>query len=120
VTPDIQIHEWVEDINEIYNINSCFIVPFFLGSGMQSKVFEPLIRGRILICDSRILSEYPFKPYKEYIPAETAEDFTNAIKWVKTNPIEAIQISKHASALANRIMGENYIIQETLKSLRDL
>jgi len=119
LTQGIHVHEWVEDINEIYNINSCFIVPYFLGSGMQSKVFEPLIRGRILICDTRVLSEYPFMPYEHYIPAETAEDFVNAIKWVKSNPIEAIEISKQASTLANYLMGKEYIIQETLKSLRD-
>lgn len=45
-TPQVKICNWVNDINEIYKENDCFLVPYFLGSGMQSKVFEPLVKGR--------------------------------------------------------------------------
>ena len=48
---NIKIHNWVESIEQIYQKNDCFLAPYFLGSGMQSKVFEPLLAGKLLICD---------------------------------------------------------------------
>jgi hypothetical protein len=116
-TKNVIFHNWVEDINEIYSKNFCFIVPFMLASGMQSKVFEPLIRGRILICDPRVLSGYPFKPFQHYLPAESGKDFESAITWLLANPKEAITISKNAHNFAQQILGKQYIFNQTAKIL---
>jgi len=112
---NVIFHNWVEDINEIYQKNHCFIVPFMLASGMQSKVFEPLIRGRVLICDPRVLSDYPFQPFQHYIPAISGEDFESAITWLLANPKEAIKIAKNAKLFAQQILGKQYILNQTTK-----
>ena len=61
---------------------------------MQSKVFEPLLFGKILICDPRVLSGFKFIAFKHYIPARDAEEFYKAIIWIQDNPIKAIKIGR--------------------------
>ena len=87
---------------------------------MQSKVFEPLIRGRVLICDPRVLSDYPFQPFQHYIPAKTGKDFADAITWLLANPNEANKISKNARTFAQQILGKQHILDQTAKLIAGL
>lgn len=106
---NVKIHNWVNNINDVYSLNNCFVVPYFLASGMQSKVFEPLLFGKILICDPRVLSGYKFLAFKHYIPARDAEEFYKAIIWVQDNPIKAINIGKNGCLFAQKIIGPKII-----------
>jgi hypothetical protein len=106
---NVKIHNWIDDINDIYSLNNCFIVPYFLGSGMQSKVFEPLLHGKILICDPRVLAEYNFEPYEHYLPAATVFEFSEAILWVKRNKVSAVEIGKKAQTRAQQLIGSKVI-----------
>lgn len=110
---NINIHHWVKSIDRIYSKNQVFLVPFYLSSGMQSKVFEPLIRGRLLICDPRVLSSYTFKPYVHYIPASSPKDFMNAILWVQSNFESASKIAHNGEKHAQRIISKKYILSQT-------
>jgi spore maturation protein CgeB len=114
---NIKIHNWIANIEEIYKINHCFLVPYFLGSGMQSKVFEPLLAGKLLICDPRVLSGYSFKPYKHFIPAQSPEDFLNAILWIKNNILEATQIGERAARESFRLIGPSVIYRQINHSI---
>jgi hypothetical protein len=113
VPSNVIIHNWVENIDKIYQDNHCFLVPYFLSSGMQSKVFEPLVRGRILICDTRVLSDYPFEPFKHFIPARTKLEFCKAILWVNENYKDAAEIASNGERFANRIIGRDLILHKT-------
>jgi glycosyltransferase involved in cell wall biosynthesis len=106
---NIKIHNWVDDINDVYSLNNCFVVPYFLASGMQSKVFEPLLFGKILICDPRVLSGFKFIAFKHYIPARDAEEFYKAIIWIQDNPIKAIKIGENGCLFAQKIIGPKVI-----------
>jgi len=112
----IKTHKWVKDINEIYSLNTCFVVPYFLNSGMQSKVFEPLINGRILICDPRTLSNYDFRPFKHFIPAVSGDDFKSALVWVKNNREASLKIGEAALLESRRMIGRD-TIHATLNKL---
>jgi hypothetical protein len=114
---NIKIHNWVDDINDVYSLNNCFVVPYFLASGMQSKVFEPLLFGKILICDPRVLSGYKFEEFIHYIPARDANDFYEAIIWVQENPIDAIDIGRNGCALAHEIIGPKIIKLQMKRAL---
>jgi glycosyltransferase involved in cell wall biosynthesis len=106
---NVKIHNWVDNINDIYSLNNCFVVPYFLASGMQSKVFEPLLFGKILICDPRVLSGFKFIAGKHYIPARDAEEFYKAIIWIQDNPIKAIKIGENGCLFAQKIIGPKII-----------
>ena len=120
ISKNIVIHDWIENIDEIYENNVGFLVPFFLASGMQSKVFEPLIRGRILICDPRVLSEYPFDPLKHYIPAVTGKDFMNSILWLKENKTLQDKISKNAAKQGHKVMGSKIMKRSIIHLIYNL
>ena len=87
---------------------------------MQSKVFEPLIRGRILICDPRVLSEYPFDPLKHYIPAVTGKDFMNSILWLKENKTLQDKISKNAAKQGHKVMGSKIMKRSIIHLIYNL
>ena len=114
---NIKIHNWIANIEEIYKTNHCFLVPYFLGSGMQSKVFEPLLAGKLLICDPRVLSGYSFKPYEHFIPAQSPDDFLNAILWIKSNVLKANQIGRAAAKESIRLIGPNVIYKQITESI---
>ncbi len=114
---NIIVNSWVENINEVYEKNHCFLVPYFLNSGMQSKVFEPLIMGRILICDTRSISGYDFRPFEHFIPAKNELDFRNGLKWILENPNQALKMAKNARVKANEIIGKRAIVEQTKKLL---
>jgi hypothetical protein len=86
-SPQVKICNWVNDINDIYiyKKNDCFLVTYYLGSGMQSKVFKPLVKGKILICEPRALADYGFIPFNDYLPAKSEKDFMWALNWVLDN-----------------------------------
>jgi glycosyltransferase involved in cell wall biosynthesis len=102
----VRIHNYVKDINKIYQDNNAFLVPYYLSSGMQSKVFEPLLYGKILICDSRVLAGYNFEPFIHYIPARTPEDFMLALFWVRKNMVRASLIGANARLYALQIFNK--------------
>jgi len=114
---NIVVNSWVENINDVYEKNHCFLVPYFLNSGMQSKVFEPLIMGRILICDKRSISGYDFKPFEHFIPAESGSDFRNGLKWVMENPNAALELANNARVKAHEIIGKREIVEQTSRLL---
>jgi len=114
----IRFHDWIPDIKEIYNLNQVFLVPNFLGSGMQSKVFEPLVAGRILICDPRVLSGYDFKPNYEFIPATNTMEFINSLKWIKLNFYESSTMSERARIRSLELFGPEIIKSTIYNNLR--
>lgn len=109
-----KIHNYVNNVNEIYRNNLVFLAPYYLASGMQSKVFEPLVFGRILVCDSRVLAGYKFVPFVHYIPAITPEDFTNRLLWIKNNLDKANLIGRNARSYSLELFNlKSY--QETIQ-----
>lgn len=113
-SPSVVFHDWVEDIMEVYELNQVFLVPNFLNSGMQSKVFEPLMAGRILICDPKVLSGYDFKAFQHYIPARNSLELKKNLLWLGENPCESTTISRNARLRSLELIGPK-IIDNTIK-----
>lgn len=57
--PEITYHDWYDDIREAYYSARIFVVPLFLGSGMQNKVLEALACNRPVICSSHVIDGMP-------------------------------------------------------------
>lgn len=57
--PEISYHGWYDDIREAYYSVRSFVVPLFLGSGMQNKVLEALACSRPVICTSHVINGMP-------------------------------------------------------------
>lgn len=105
----VKFWNWVKKIEEIYERNQIFIVPNFLNSGMQSKVFEPLYFGRVLVCPPEVLSGYDFEAYRHYIPVKTSKDFRGAIDWLNKNRDELKIIALEAKFRATELFSTEKI-----------
>lgn len=72
--PGVTYHDWYDDIREAYYSTRVFIVPLFLGSGMQNKVLEALACNRPVICSSHVIKGMPMLRDNVYI-ADRPEEF---------------------------------------------
>lgn len=104
----VRVNNWIEDLQSIYDGNQIFVVPNFLSSGMQSKVFEPLTFGKILICSPEVLSGYNFTPKKHYLPATKTAEFRECLEWINNNRNESIKIGLEASMQSQKIFGKQF------------
>lgn len=116
----VNIMNWVEDLNNIYEENDCFVVPYFLNSGMQSKVFETLMAGRLLICDERVLGKHNFVPGVHFLQAKTGKDFRNRLIWIKEHQSDAVKIAENGKQRANTVIGKTFILEKSNKMLSEI
>jgi hypothetical protein len=81
--------------------SSAVVVPFNGGAGMQSKIFEPLMLGALLIANPKSLVGYGFSKNHDYLPAITVNEYVKAIVSVASNIDEynAIKISARKKSL---------------------
>jgi hypothetical protein len=104
----VSVNNWIENLQSIYDNNQIFVVPNFLSSGMQSKVFEPLTFGKILICPPEVLSGYDFTPYKHFLPAEKTIEFRGCLEWINNNRRESIKIGSEAFIQSQKIFRNRF------------
>jgi len=89
--------------------NDALVLP----SGMQSKIFEPMFYGKVLICDFKSLSGYAFEQGHDYLHASTLIEFTKEILWVKNNFSAAREIGMSGYRKAVQIIGPRIIQNQT-------
>ncbi len=70
---------FVKDMDMFLRGMDIAVVPSFFGAGMQQKIFEPLARGFPTITHPRGIADYPFVPEVEFLPAETASAYADAL-----------------------------------------
>lgn len=104
---NVTIHGWIDSIEEVYSTNDYFVIPFFGGTGMKSKLFEPICRGKLVIADPRAFSGYPFEPDLHYIQAQSLDSFTSAISHLLNNPSRVEEITGNAYLLARELFSPN-------------
>jgi len=76
---NVTIHGWVEPISSIYELNHVFLVPYLGGTGQQSKFFEPLCWGKLVIANPSAAAGYSIKPNLHYLPALSVAEFSKVI-----------------------------------------
>ncbi len=107
VPENLIIHGWVENLETIFIKNQAFVVPYFGGMGQQSKVFEPLSRGKLVIANPEALSGYGFSPRAHYLKFESVTDFINAIQSVLDSPNLIVEIGNQARVNSEKLFSIN-------------
>ena len=92
---NIKIHGWIENLDDIYIENAVFLCSSG-GTGQQSKIFEPLAKGKILICNPKLLVGYELIPEIHYLAAVSAYEFKSQIHRVFNNPENFDQLRVNA------------------------
>ena len=99
---NIIIHGWIDDIEEIYKNNSIFLAVFG-GTGQQSKIFEPMSRGKVVILNPKLVKNQNLVSGTHYLSASTEIEYVKHILDSKLNPIKFQEIGHNAFAYCNRI-----------------
>ena len=123
IPENVRLNGWVNDIDQIYEENDVFVVPYVGGAGMQSKVFEPLYRGKLLICDPRTLAGYDFTDKKHFLTAKNSQEIIFQLQWAKQNNKECQSISFAARKKALDLFGREHVtklITSSIKAFRQL
>ena len=82
------------------------VVPFHGGAGMQSKIFEPLSLGAVVIANPKSLVRYPYIASKHYVPAKTLDEFISAILTLSLDSDKAKSIAVSAREKSQELFNE--------------
>lgn len=99
--------------------SSGVIVPFNGGAGMQSKVFEPLCLGGIVIANPKSLVGYPFVADKHYLSATTTQEIVEVILKITSQPDISQSISACAKEFSQSIFNLEGMIELLECALQD-
>lgn len=89
---NVIIHGWVDDIEEIYEDNSIFLAVFG-GTGQQSKIFEPMSRGKVVILNPKLVKNQNLVSGTHYLSASNEIEYIEHILDSKINPKKFQEIS---------------------------
>ena len=92
---NVIVHGWVDDIEDIYTKNSIFLSAFG-GTGQQSKIFEPMCRGKVVICNPRLVEGQNLIAGTHYLPALYENDYLRHILDLTNNPDKLHFIGRNA------------------------
>jgi hypothetical protein len=92
---NVVIHGWVDDIEQIYKDNSIFLAVFG-GTGQQSKIFEPMSKGKVVILNPKFVKNQNLVSGTHYLSASNETEYVQHILDSKTNPKKFQEISNNA------------------------
>ncbi len=82
----VEFTGYVEDIRPVVACSQVSIIPLRLGGGTRLKVLESLALGTPVVSTRKGVEGLDLKPGQEYLPADTPEEFAEAILRVLENP----------------------------------
>ena len=80
--PNIEIHGYIDNLNELYAKADFIVIPVFDGSGMKVKTAEAFEYGKFVIAGPEAMTGYEYSS-KEAVVCKTAQDFIDAISAFK-------------------------------------
>lgn len=92
---NVVIHGWIDDIEEIYKNNSIFLAVFG-GTGQQSKIFEPMSRGKVVILNPKLVKNQNLVSGTHYLSASNENEYVRHILDLKLNPMKSQEIGHNA------------------------
>lgn len=96
----IKVIESVIDSEIFYNTYDIMLVPLWSGSGLRIKLVEGLAYGKPIITTSIGAEGIPYIKNKEFIIADTKEEFVNAIISLLSNSNQKQELQTNARLLA--------------------
>lgn len=117
--PEVSFHGWYDDIRTAYYAVRIFVVPLFLGSGMQNKVLEAMACGRPVICTSHVIQGMPM--LREYARvADDPNEFRDQYEVLTENEEASQKQSATLSVLKNDLTWESQcsVLKQVLDDTR--
>ena len=99
---NVIVHGWIDDIEEIYKNNSIFLA-IFGGTGQQSKIFEPMSKGKVVILNPKLVKNQNLVCGTHYLSASNEIEYVRHILDLKLNPIKFQEIGHNAFSYCNEL-----------------
>ena len=119
-TDDIIITGFVENPDRYFEESMCMVVPLVIGAGIKIKVLEGLSSGIPIVSNDIGTEGISVKDKIDYLHAETAEEFAEAIKQISNNFELAKSLSKSAKAMIKNNYNEEKSTEEFINLCEEL
>jgi glycosyltransferase involved in cell wall biosynthesis len=87
--PNIHMHGYVVDLNQIYDKCGVFIVPLLSGGGTRLKILEALANKIPIVTTSKGAEGLALEHRRHVLIADTPKDFAASIRVIFTDPVLA-------------------------------
>ena len=88
----ILVPGYVDDVSDYFCDSYCFVAPLVLGAGIKIKVLEAMSSGIPLVANSIAMEGINAISGQDYLHAETAKEFEDAIEMLLKHPERAQEI----------------------------
>jgi len=92
----------VPDANEFMADKKILVVPIQSGGGIRVKILEAMAAGKVIISTSVGMQGIEAVPGTHFLQADTAEEFSRAVKWCLDHKNEAEKMGEQAKELIIR------------------
>jgi hypothetical protein len=116
-TSNLVIHGWKASIDEIFQENDLFLIPYFGGTGMQSKLFEPLAKGKPVIANPKAFAGYPFVANFHYFAAASLTDYIDLINQLADGGIDFLSHVDNSNRLVSSLFSRDELLLKIRASL---
>ena len=101
---NVQVNDWVEDVNKFYAEGQIMVVPLLSGSGMRVKIIEGMAMGKAIITTSIGLEGILATHRREVLIANEPAEFADCILELLANPDQV----KSLGIEARKLVEERY------------
>ncbi|MHC1721886.1 MAG: glycosyltransferase [Aminipila sp.] len=101
--PKVLVTGYVDDISQYFSKCCCFVAPLQLGAGIKVKVLEAMAAGIPVIANHIAIEGINAVDGRDYVHAETDEDFFNAVNTILNEEIDVHTISNNASIFVRNV-----------------
>ncbi len=98
--PGIEIEAFVSDVRPAYEKAEIVIAPLLASAGTNIKIMEAMACGKAIVSTPGGVNGLSVEPNKDYLPAQTGEEFAAAIKQLQSSSTLRKQLELQARASA--------------------
>ena len=109
----IRVVGFVEDISVYFASCFCLAAPLMLGAGIKVKILEAMSAGVPVLTNTIGIEGIGAGSGREYWHCESAEEYAEAIVWIREHPPEAKEISENGK----KYIQENFDLQKKYDEL---
>jgi sugar transferase (PEP-CTERM/EpsH1 system associated) len=114
--PNVVVEGWQPDIRSAYSKGTIFIAPMQIGTGMQNKLLEAMAMGLPCVTTPLASEALDVTPGQELLVGSTAEELTEHIKYLLTNPNDAKIIGEQG----RNMVSNTYSWESAVNTLNEL
>ncbi len=103
--PRVSVVGRVDDVRPYLHWASCIVIPLRFGGGLRIRTLEAMLAGLPVVCTTVAMAGMDFEPGRDYLLADTAEDFASEVNRLLNSPELVDEIAARALVRATSLYG---------------